>query len=212
MFRLTRAYLDSKLTGEALSYKANAPFPNVCIDDFLPPDVLEQVLAALPDPDKIAAQDKVGNSGKSATHKMDVETFPDVLHNLIQEMNGRVVLEWLSRLTGINALLGDPYMYCGGVHQTRKSGFLHVHADYTYLAELRLDRRLNVLLYLNPDWKDEWGGHLGLWNKDGSKLVRKIAPVANRLCIFNTDDNSLHGHPEPLAAPEGVVRNSIALY
>ncbi|MEH6697584.1 MAG: 2OG-Fe(II) oxygenase [Brevundimonas sp.] len=212
MFRLTRDYLDSKLTGEALTYRTNAPFPNTCIDDFLPADVLAQVLAALPDPDTYAPRDKTGNLGKSAAHKMAAENYPDVLHNLVQEMNGRVVLEWLTRLTGINALLGDPYMHCGGIHQTRKSGFLHVHADYTYLPDIRLDRRLNVLLYLNPGWKDEWGGHLGLWNADGSKLQRKIAPVANRLCIFNTDDNSLHGHPEPLAAPEGVTRNSLAMY
>lgn len=212
MFRFQSGYLDSKLTGEALTYRDNGPFPNAVIDDFLPPDVLKSVLANLPDPNALVADDKTGNRGKSAVHHTASESFADPVHNLIQEMNSRVMLEWLIKLTGIKALIPDPYMTCGGIHQTRKSGFLSVHADYTYLQELRLDRRLNVLLYLNPGWKDDWGGHLGLWNKDGSKLGRKIAPIANRLCVFNTDDHSFHGHPEPLAAPEGVTRNSLALY
>lgn len=212
MFRLTSGYLASRLTEEALTYRDNPPFPNAVIDNFLPEDVLAQVLAGLPDPDRMAPRDKTGNLGKSAAHKTQVEDLPDAIHNLIQEMNSRAVLQWLTELTGIKALIPDPYVMCGGIHQTRKSGFLSVHADYTYLEGLRLDRRLNVLLYLNPGWQDEWGGHLGLWNRDGSKLERKIAPIANRLCVFNTDDHSFHGHPEPLAAPEGVTRNSLAMY
>lgn len=131
------------------------------------------------------------------------ENYPDVRHNLVQELNGRVALEWRTRLTGINALLGDPYIHCGGIHQNRKSSFLHVHADYTYLPDIRLDRPLNVLLYLNPGWKDEWGGHLVLWNKAGTHDGAGRQP----LCIFNTD-NSLRGHPDPLATPEGVTHNS----
>lgn len=212
MFRLTRAYLDTLLTGEALTYQQNRPFPSAVIENFLPADVLAQVIAALPDPEKMGTRDKTGSIGKSAAHNTQVDDLPDAIHNLIQEMNGRAVLQWLTELTGINALIPDPYVTCGGIHQSRKSGFLSVHADYTYLEQLRLDRRLNVLLYLNPEWQDEWGGHLGLWNKDGSKMERKLAPIANRLCVFNTDDHSFHGHPEPLAVPEGVTRNSLAMY
>ncbi len=77
---------------------------------------------------------------------------------------------------------------------------------------LRADRRLNVILYLNQDWPDEYGGHLELWDADMTHAVQRVAPVANRMVVFATSQTSYHGHPDLLAAPEGTFRRSLAWY
>lgn len=209
MFRFNRDYLAAKLSGP---YAEATPYPHIVIDDFLPPDMLAKVIAELPNPETITIRNNHDTQGKSALYKSERMELPPTIYNLISEMNSAVFLEAVEQLTGIQGLIPDPFMHCGGIHQTRKSGFLGIHADYNYLGDLRLDRRLNCLLYLNPDWKEEYGGHLGLWNADVTRCEKKILPIANRLVIMNTDDTTWHGHPTPLTAPEGVTRNSIALY
>lgn len=77
---------------------------------------------------------------------------------------------------------------------------------------LHLQRRLNMLIYLNKDWQPEWGGELELWDKQMQQKVRSVAPVFNRCVIFSTDADSFHGHPDGLTTPPDVTRKSIALY
>ena len=79
--------------------------------------------------------------------------------------------------------------------------------------DVNLDRRINLLLYLNHDWNIEWNGNLGLYNKDDLKNPKKIIkPDFNRCVIFTTNSNTYHGHPEKLKCPDGTSRKSIALY
>jgi Rps23 Pro-64 3,4-dihydroxylase Tpa1-like proline 4-hydroxylase len=89
---------------------------------------------------------------------------------------------------------------------------LRVHADFRRHITYNLQRRLNLLLYMNEDWTQEYGGHLELWDPQMTACVRRILPVANRCVIFNTSARSFHGHPRPLTCPEGRLRQSIALY
>ena len=103
-------------------------------------------------------------------------------------------------------------MWGGGIHRIKRGGFLKIHSDTNFHPDFNLDRRLNLLLYLNKNWNDKYGGELELWDKKMKKCVKKIAPLFNRAVIFSTDDNSYHGHPDPLNCPENVVRQSLALY
>jgi hypothetical protein len=89
---------------------------------------------------------------------------------------------------------------------------VQVHTDFPFNSEVRLWRRVNVLLYLNPIWKPEWNGHLELWNSNHTTLVKTIEPLLNRMIIFRTTNSSFHGHPAPLATPPGIYRQSMALY
>jgi Rps23 Pro-64 3,4-dihydroxylase Tpa1-like proline 4-hydroxylase len=98
------------------------------------------------------------------------------------------------------------------LHQIKRGGYLEVHADFNRHSKLKLDRRLNLLLYLNQDWRDEYGGHFELWNADMTRPVRKILPLFNRCAVFSTTSTSYHGHPTPLACPAGRTRKSIATY
>jgi hypothetical protein len=115
-------------------------------------------------------------------------------------------------LTGIEGLLPDPYYNGGGFHEISRGGKLGIHADFRINEQLHLSRRLNVLIYLNKGWDDDFGGKFEIWSKDALSMERAISPLFNRCVVFNTDGNSYHGHPEALNTPENVTRKSIALY
>lgn len=136
----------------------------------------------------------------------------DTTRLLLYQLNSSVFIEFLENLTGINGIIPDPHLEGGGLHQIQRGGFLKMHVDFNWHSKLRLDRRLNLLIYLNKNWKEEYGGHLELWDKDMTRCEKKVLPIFNRCFIFNTSDFSYHGHPEPLTCPEGETRKSLALY
>jgi Rps23 Pro-64 3,4-dihydroxylase Tpa1-like proline 4-hydroxylase len=122
------------------------------------------------------------------------------------------MIEFLAILTGIKGVIPDPYFVGGGLHQIKPGGKLAVHADFNHHEKLNLERRINVLIYLNKDWKEEYGGHFELWNKEMTRAEQKVLPVFNRCAIFSTTSISYHGHPNPLACPPDRTRKSIATY
>lgn len=119
------------------------------------------------------------------------------------------ILHMLERMTG-EVLIPDIGLHGGGLHQHGRGGKLNVHLDYNMHPKLPFQRRLNLIVYLTPNWQEEWGGHLGLY-KDPDTLVKSIAPVYNRAVIFDTR-GSWHGLPDPIDCPQGVTRNSLAMY
>ena len=120
---------------------------------------------------------------------------------------------YLSELTGIPKLIPDDSLEGGGLHQSRRGGFLNIHADFTVHPHKRnWRRRANLLIYLNEDWKEEYDGHLQLWSRDMKECVQRVSPIFNRCVVFNTDDDSFHGLPDPIQCPEDMTRKSIALY
>jgi Rps23 Pro-64 3,4-dihydroxylase Tpa1-like proline 4-hydroxylase len=100
------------------------------------------------------------------------------------------------------------------MHIHGSGGKLNTHLDYSIHPKLKLERRLNLIVYLNPDWQESWGGSLGLWRDDNGKpgeLVKSIAPMFNRAVVFDTT-GAWHGLPEPITCPVGQHRKSLAVY
>lgn len=187
------------------------PFPHVVIDDFLPEWVLDKVIDEFPDPGVIPWKEfKEATSKKLATE--GDAFFGDFTRHLLTQLNSSTFLQFLERLTGVEGLVPDPYFFGGGLHQIEPGGFLKVHADFNWHEQLKLDRRLNVLIYLNRDWQESYGGALELWDRGMNHAVVSILPIFNRFVVFATTDYSYHGHPEPLACPPGRTRRSLALY
>ena len=194
-------------------YQQNEPFPNIHFDDFLNPDFLRAVLAEFPDLEK--AKDKIyyanPNEDKYAT-KGETQFGPNT-KRLVHYLNSEPFLRFLQQLTGIEeTLVPDPYFEGGGFHQIKPGGFLKIHVDFHKHRSMGLARRLNLLVYLNEDWKEEYGGHFELWKRDMSEVATKIAPLFNRIAMFNTTGDSWHGHPEKLTCPPDRSRKSLALY
>lgn len=205
-------------TGATLQqhYLAQNPFPHVVFEDFLRHEHLRALVDGFPPPDdrvwKTKDSDKTRN--KHDIRYSQVRTkdsfFQPAARSVIWEFNSGDFCAFLSHLTGVPYLQPDPYFIEGGFHMVGDKGFLMPHADFSHHPS-GLERRVNLLLYLNDDWKEEWGGALNLYDTDG-KVAHTISPVLNRCLIFNTSDTSFHGHPEPMNLPEGVWRRSLALY
>lgn len=193
------------------AYVNNAPFPHIVIDNFLPEEVLSEVLGEFPEPGGIEWQNYKNAREKKLATTGDAQMGPNTRH-LLSQLNSAASLDFLSALTGIEGLVPDPYYVGGGLHQITKGGFLKVHADFNWHEKLRLNRRINLLIYLNQDWQENYEGHLELWDKPMKNCVQRVLPVFNRCVIFTTTSDSWHGNPVPLACPEGMSRKSIALY
>ncbi len=195
------------------------PFPHIALDDFVGDDVVNAVLEGFPPPSAdinwrqlVATGDdgaKVQFNKQGMPHLFKIPALP---RQLIWELNSGTFIRSLEKLTGIDNLIPDPSLRGGGLHQILPGGVLGVHADFTHHVDYDLERRVNLLLYLNRDWRDDFEGHLELWNEDASRCVKRLRPSAGRCVIFNTDATSYHGHPRPLACPEGMTRKSIAIY
>ena len=192
-------------------FAAGEPYPHVVIDDFLPQAVLERLLSEIPKPSEIGWIEFDDARGKKLALEREVQ-LGSATRSLLYHLNSSAFIDFLETLTGIRGLIPDPHLWGGGVHQIVRGGFLKVHADFNRHPRLKLDRRLNLLLYLNPGWQEEWGGCFELWDRDMTACRKKILPTFGRCVIFSTTDYSYHGHPDPLDCPEGTTRKSIALY
>jgi len=193
------------------SYGSATPFPHVIIDDFLEDWVLDEVLREFPTPDEISWRRYKTPTESKLASKWGHQLGPFTRH-VLSQFNSSAMCDFLEKLTGIGGIIPDPYFVGGGLHQIESGGFLKVHVDFNRHKRLRLDRRLNLLLYLNRDWQDEYGGNLEIWDKDMRVLCHSVRPDFNRCVIFNTTSTSYHGHPRPLTSPKGVTRKSMALY
>lgn len=193
-------------------YTSADPFPHIVMDDFLPESLAKEILTHFPSGER--ASDRVFNIGYGGEHKRQVlpEDCDRYARELFQFFNSRPILQFLEGLTGIKGLLPDPYFAGGGFHEISRGGRLGVHADFRINDQLHVQRRLNLLVYLNSDWDGEWGGDLELWSRDMKTCIRKIAPLLNRCVVFNTDADTWHGHPDPLNIPQEKTRKSLALY
>lgn len=196
----------------AASYQSNTPFPHIRLDNVFPENVLEDVVAEFPDISSEAWNYKRvdENEIKMASN---IEAFwSEKTVEFLRYLNSQEFLRFLTAITGIQNLIPDPDYFGGGLHQIVKGGRLQIHADFNKHPKNNLDRRINVLIYLNKNWQDEWNGALELWDTSMDHCVQKISPLFNRMVIFSTTSNSFHGHPDFLKTPEGVYRRSIALY
>jgi hypothetical protein len=121
-------------------------------------------------------------------------------------------VRFLSSLTGIPALLPDPLLRGGGLHESKQGGHFGLHLDFAKHPVTKLDNRVVMITYLNRDWREDYGGCLEIWDMDNNKCVHKVVPQFGRTIFFAHSDKSLHGHPVPVSAPEGRPRRSIAAY
>ena len=154
---------------------------------------------------------KHGNENKFGLNRR--ELFPNTIGKVVDELNSPPFVAWLSELTGIPNLIADPALDGGGLHQVPRGGFLNVHTDFS-VHHYRPDwqRRVNLIVYLTPNWRDDWGGALELWDAEMKQQTAHYYPYFNHAVIFNTDGASLHGFPDPIRCPEHLSRRSLALY
>jgi hypothetical protein len=192
-------------------YREAAPFPNIVLEHFVDGGTLQRVASEVAAMDR-ATWHRTATARERKLSTEDESTFGPFTRRVFNALNSGMFVTFLEELTGIEGLIADPHLRGGGLHEIERGGLLGVHADFNFYKRLHVWRRLNVLIYLNSEWDEAWGGHLELWESDGKACAKRIAPTFNRAVIFDTSHHSYHGHPHPLNCPEGQSRRSLALY
>jgi Rps23 Pro-64 3,4-dihydroxylase Tpa1-like proline 4-hydroxylase len=189
------------------------PFPHFLIDHFLDADFARQVHDSFPSYEDAR---KTGRAFSTVNEKNKVQITDQGQFALpVMELN-RILADptWTEKLSfvfGIPELLADEELVGGGIHQTGPHGRLDVHVDFNYIAERKLHRRLNILIFLNPGWRSEWGGNLELWDEKVARRHHSFEPLFNRCIVFETSDVSFHG-VTAVNCPADRVRRSFAAY
>lgn len=195
------------------AFETASPFPHVVIDDLLEPEFAAEIVAALP---QFEGAESVGHRFETVNEHRKVQVteashLSEPLQRLLGALHGPEWLTALEAITGVPAIETDERLIGGGLHMTGRRGRLDVHADFNYLPDVERFRRLNLLLYLNPNWRSEWGGELELWDADMQRCEVRVEPVLGRCVIFATSTDSFHGTTR-VTCPEGTARSSFALY
>lgn len=191
------------------------PFNHVVIENFLIEDLIKDVVSEFPDFD--SADWRIYNSPIEVKKLLNHwDKFGTKTYQLFSFLNSREFISEVEKLVGC-PLYADFGLNGGGLHTHKRGGKLNAHLDYSIHPKLKLERRVNLLIYITPGWQEAWGGLLGLWSKDPSKnapgeLIKTITPTFNKAVLFDTTQDSWHGLPEPITCPENVSRNSIAVY
>ena len=194
-------------------YRDARPFPHIMLDGLFSEALLDQAVAELPAASARWTTYNTVNESKQVCS--DAGLFGPTAEIIVHALNSAPFVRFLERLTGIAGLIPDPHLHAAGYMKVSPGGFLGLHYDFATQRELKLDRRINVLLYLNRDWDPEWGGALELHSNDPVTDPRHqevaIDPLFNRVAIFNTP-NALHGHRKPLTCPKGRARLCLSWY
>lgn len=191
------------------------PFNHLVLDDFLSSDTASSVVEEFPDFDSDIWY-VYDNAIEIKKTMNSWDKFGPNIYRLFWFLNSEAFISKLEQLTTCK-LYADFGLNGGGLHAHRSGGKLNTHLDYSIHPKLRLERRLNLIMYMTPDWQVNWGGDLGLWENDEhhqkpGSLISTISPLFNRAVLFDTTQNSWHGLPEPIRCPPHVTRNSLAVY
>ena len=194
-------------------YSFADPFPHIQIDNFFSDECLNSILNEFPDLSNLKNSQNYKNQNEIKFANNDFKNFSEKMKTFFNFLNSETFLNFLQILTSINEkLIADEKLNGGGLHEIKTGGLLKVHTDFSKHPTNNFDRRVNVLIYLNKDWKKEYKGCLELWDKEMKECKQKILPSFNKMVIFSTTDFSNHGHPDPIDCPSDISRKSIALY
>lgn len=190
------------------------PYRHIVIENFLDPRLAETCLRQFPrlDEDVWEHADDRDIEVKYRTTWTSEFDIPEGIVDTVRLLNCSLFITAMGERIGIRKLVPDPYFSGGGLNVTTRGGLLDVHVDGNYHDATGLNRRLNVIVYLNPRWEPSWGGEFGVYDSKGEVCVKKVPPKFNTLVVFDSHDYSFHGLPDPVLFPEREERRSIILY
>lgn len=197
--------------GDALrvEYASAKPWPHIVVNDAFPEWLLDMVAAEC----TALEETRLIKTNTDRLVKQEVsEGLGAATQDLLSLLDSARFRDFVSTITGVSDLLSDPTHKFAGVHRTPPGGFTKIHRDFQIHPTTGLFHRVNLLIYLNRDWPEAYGGSLELWPADMSVLGRRIFPRFNTMVLWETHGATLHGLPDPVTCPPGRMRVSVASY
>lgn len=202
-------FLPSNIQDLNQKFNSSLPYRYVVMDSFLDADFASTLSDNFPGVDKMSRNYQGLNEHKS--EGAGFENFHPAFTQLRESLNTPEFYNALSAITGIDNLYSVEDALGMGVHQGGNGSYLDIHIDFNIHSVRNIHRRINLLIFLNRDWQESFGGMLELWNNNVSKLEKSILPSINRCVIFETNEISYHGYNK-INVPEGITRKSFYGY
>jgi Rps23 Pro-64 3,4-dihydroxylase Tpa1-like proline 4-hydroxylase len=187
------------------------PFEHIVIPSFFSDEIAKALMSEFPDPSSSHDWKHYDNP---LEQKYSLNTFDGlpVSKRVFDALQSPEVVSMMKAITGISDLESDPHLHGAGLHVYPKNGKLDIHLDYSIHPVSGKERRVNLIVYLNPEWKPEYGGNLELWDAEMKERTEVIMPAFNTAVLFRTSDISYHGLPKPIQCPSEQFRKSFAIY
>lgn len=201
-----------ELTSLHSAWKNGHPYEHVIIPNFFTEQVAQSLMKAFPDPLDTKYDWKHYDNPIENKYTLNVFDNMPAMKAIFDTLQSPTTVDYISRITGITGLESDPYFHGAGIHAYPNRGKLDMHLDYSIHPISKKERRVNLIIYMNPDWKTEYGGNLELWDDRLQTHTKVIAPAWNTAVLFRTNNISYHGLPRPIQCPEGEYRKSLAIY
>jgi 2OG-Fe(II) oxygenase superfamily len=214
MVFINKAYgnLDDIAKAYKMTYQEADPFPNIFFRNFFNEAILSEVLTEFE-----ALERKHFRAVETRNERRNILSEPrffgEKTNALIHFLHSKDFLNFLKTISDIEeTLMVDPYFDECGLHETVNGGYLKVHTDFNKHHLSKLDKRLSINIYLNKNWRSDYGGQLELWDDEMKQSIKKIEPEFNTMSLFSTTDFSYHGVPNPLNCPPSISRKAISLF
>jgi hypothetical protein len=192
------------------TFVGTPPYPMIVLDDFLPKEFalkFEEECNTVPD----QHWTEFTRRGSYMKECKKLEHAP-VAFDFVNQLHSSLGMEWLTKVTGIKDLIPDPYLTGAGYSRSYTGNSLKMHTDFNWNDQLRLHRMCSFIVYLNSNWKEEYGGALQFNDFNNENTVQKIPTIFNRAVIWRNHKRGFHGFPDPLQSPEGLSRNTFRLF
>lgn len=187
------------------------PFPMIVLDDFLP----TQIASAMATETHDIPSHKWTEFTRKKSHMQectDMEVCPVARDGFVSYMHSQAGMKWLSNITGISDLIPDPYLVGAGYSRSFTGDHLGIHTDFNWNESLKLHRMLSMILYIEPDWKPEYGGDIVFKDFNNTQVVQKVSAKFNRCVIWRHHKRGFHGYPDPLTSPSDISRKTFRLF
>ncbi len=193
----------------AASFQTAGPYKHLILDNFFQPEIADSLYSQFPSEEKLTKHWKGINENKS--EGSNFSDFHPIFSEVRKEIMSPEFAKWMEQVTGIQGVFVTDDNLGTGLHQGSNGSFLDIHVDFNIHHVKNVHRRLNMLVYLNRDWKEEYGGGMEMWNADMTKMEKIVMPHLNRVLIFETSNISYHGYSKITLPPE-VTRKSFYVY
>jgi len=191
-------------------YRSHPDYSLLTLDNFIPQDLVTLMAKEL---DNIPLEDckHFTRAGSCMYEFNNVDRTP-VQDAIVHALHSSTFIKWLQEVTDTVDLIPDPHLIGAGYMKSFAGDSLKVHTDFNWNDQLRLHRMLSVVIYLNEEWEDEWGGQLQFYDTKRDKVHTKVPVGPGNCVIWNYNNFAFHGYPEPMNCPEGVSRKGIRFF
>lgn len=191
-------------------YRSHPSYSKLEIKNFLPIDVVQSMSAEL---DQIPLEScKKFTRKDSCMYEYNNLDDTPIQDEVVHALHSSTFLKWLQAVTDTVDLIPDPHLIGAGYSKAYTGDSLKIHTDFNWNNQLRLHRRLSVIIYLNEEWNESWGGNLDFYDTDRENVLSRVIPRAGNMVVWSYNNLAYHGYPEPMTNPKGTCRKNLRLF